>query len=101
MDRQVLQRRLRRRACKRELGRQPGAAASTRHQRGQNSELFGTTLDGLLQILRFVQLKPYVPMERALLLYARNATPAPVRLPVLRLNFPAEQKSRNRLCTYL
>jgi hypothetical protein len=70
-----------------------------RDTRGQNSELFGTTLDGLLQILRYVQLKPYVPMERALLLYAKNATSA--RLPALRLNFLAEQKSRSRLFAYL
>lgn len=67
--------------------------------RGQNSEVFGATLDHLLVILSRVRLRPYVAMESALLLHSRvtNFT----RLPRLRLNFVAEQKSRHRNLSHL
>lgn len=70
-----------------------------RNTRGQNSEVFGATLDHLLSILSRVRLRPYVPMESALLLHSRvtNFT----RLPRLRLNFVAEQKSRQRNLSHL
>ena len=70
-----------------------------RNTRGQNSELFGTTLDGMLRILTHVTLQPYVPMEKALSLYANSTTP--IRLIPLKLNFVAEQKSRHRFLSYL
>ena len=65
-----------------------------RDKRGQNSEMFGTTLDGMLKILAHVTLQPYVPMETALILHANVTTV--IRLTPLKLNFVPKQNSRGQ-----
>ena len=72
---------------------------SLRNTHGQNSEVFGATLDDLLLILSRVRLRPYVALESALSMHARATRFT--RLPRLRLNFVAEQKSRHRNLTHL
>lgn len=73
---------------------------SRRDTRGQNSEVFGATLDELLNVLALVKLKPYTAMETAL--HTRGASTRTVhRLPRLTLAFEAEQKSRHRKIRYV
>ena len=74
---------------------------SLKHTRGQNSEVFGATLDGMLQILSNVRLRPYTPMETALGRFADSTRATIHKLPKLQLAFPAEQKSRHRRMHYL
>ena len=62
--------------------------------RGQNSEVFGTTIDGLLQLLSRVKKTPYTAMETALI---KSRTKTTWYMPLMKLAFPAEQKSRHRM----
>ena len=66
-----------------------------RHTRGQNSEVFGATLDGMLQVLSHVKPRPYTPMETALGRCASASTASSFRLPRLPLAFPGEQRAEN------
>ena len=71
---------------------------SVKSTRGQNSEVFGTTLDGLLLLLSKVRRVPYTSMETALLESKTNTT---WFMPFMKLAFAAEQKSRHRILQYI
>ena len=68
--------------------------------RGQNSEVFGATLDELLIVLSLVKMNPYTPMETALRMRAAS-TRALQRLPYLSLVHETEQKSTHRKMRYV